>query len=460
MVSDQNMSLNQSTLRHRDREGEMLKRHALQERGYFPTVRLACFLDCMILATLLTLLLSDPSHGQTDSGTITLNIPAQAVPQALNEFARQARVELIFAERGFDSVQANAVVGTYEKRHALQLLLAGTGLQVNDGSDDSVIVQRGQDTSVVPVGSTVANDPALLLAQAAGHSAQSTDRASGDLSGSQNQSDLTTRSRDNTEAAQPIEEIFVTGSRIRGAQNASPVFTISWQEIDQAGFATVEEVVENLPQNFRAGATSDATQADNKLQAVGRDVRDFSGGTSVNLRGLGASSTLVLLNGRSTSPSSSAASFTNISSIPITAIERVEVMTDGASAIYGSDAIGGVINFILRESYDGAETRLRYGSDAGGDTSSVQFGQSFGTSWDSGSILLSYEYHKHDNLANRDRGFASQNLTKTRITFRWHGLCRQVQQESFLMYCLKVVILLITLCLLPKSRMKCSIRLD
>ena len=208
-----------------------------------------------------------------------------------------------------------------------------------------------------------------------------------------------------------LENIIVTGSRIRGAQNASPVVTITREEIDRAGIATVEELVEKLPQNFGAGAGLDTrTDIVNSINAVGGNVdNNVAGGTSVNLRGLGASSTLVLLNGRRLSPSGRSARFTNISSIPVSAIERVEVMTDGASAIYGSDAIGGVINFILRENYEGAETRVRYGSDSEGDTSNVLFGQTFGRAWKSGSVLLMYEYYESDNLANKDREITSTN---------------------------------------------------
>jgi outer membrane receptor protein involved in Fe transport len=221
------------------------------------------------------------------------------------------------------------------------------------------------------------------------------------------------RDGDMEESTGQLEEILVTGSRIRGAKSASPMVTNTRQEIDRAGFATVESIVDKLPQNFGAGATQDTVTGRNTDTAVGGSVENMTSGTSINLRGLGTNSTLVLLNGRRLSPSGRSARFTDISGIPVTAIERVEVVTDGASAIYGSDAIGGVVNFILRNDYEGAATRLRYGSDDGGDTSEMLFGQSFGTSWDDGNFLASYEYYKHDGLANRDRDFAaSQDLTR------------------------------------------------
>lgn len=379
------------------------------QRKNVSTVWCARVFERAILATIFGFLFSTSLYAQSETETVDFNIPSLALPQALNEFARQASVELVFAERGFDSVRTTAVVGAFQKERALELLLAGTGLRVGYGSGDSVIVQRADASASSEVTTSLAvgdsNSGMVLLAQAAVGASQDSD----DLEGAGYQSGRATEKSNSTEKPPLLEEVLVTGSRIRGAQSASPVVTITRQEIDQAGFATVEEVVENLPQNFGAGATLDATQADNKLQAVGGSVGDFSGGTSVNLRGLGASSTLVLLNGRRMSPSGAFASFTNISSIPVTAIERVEVMTDGASAIYGSDAIGGVINFILRDDYEGAETRLRYGSDRGGDTSNVQFAQTFGSSWDSGNVLFTYEYYDSEALASSDREFTASN---------------------------------------------------
>ncbi len=372
----------------------------------------ARILSYSILVAVIGFFAAATSYAQDDGNTVDYDIPASTLPQALRAFARQSRIELVFTEQGYEDVRTQPVIGVYQKERALEMLLAGTGLRVGFGSGDSVIVQRAQ-ASEATTGFAIGgldNGAVTLMAQTAVNAAQDS-RTPGDVSQQGSDTTITGNSVDNSRV---LEEIITTGSRIRGAQSASPIVTISREEIDMAGFATVEEVVEFLPQNFGAGATLDArTNATNQQQAVGGgDVGDFAGGTSVNLRGLGSDSTLVLLNGRRLSPSGFSASFTNIASIPVTAIERVEVMTDGASAIYGSDAIGGVINFILRDSFDGAETRLRYGSDASDGTSNVQFGQSFGTSWNSGDVLLSYEYYDSDPLASADRRFtASTDLS-------------------------------------------------
>ncbi len=117
---------------------------------------------------------------------------------------------------------------------------------------------------------------------------------------------------------------------------------------------------------------------------------------TANLRGLGEGSTLVLVNGKRISASPTQFdSFTDISTIPFSAIERVEVMADGGSAIYGSDAVGGVINFIMKKNYRGSETRLRYdSSSSGGNSTTVE--QNLGVTWSSGNLTASAGYTRQD----------------------------------------------------------------
>src|SRR5690606_4997410 len=132
-----------------------------------------------------------------------------------------------------------------------------------------------------------------------------------------------------------------------------------------------------------------------------------------NLRGLGADSTLVLINGRRISTTgTSNGLFVDVSAIPVAAIERVEVLTDGASAIYGSDAIGGVVNFILRDDFDGVETSARYGEAYDGAAAETGISLAFGHAGDRARLLAVYDYFSRDPLANADRDFAaSSDLT-------------------------------------------------
>lgn len=338
------------------------------------------------------------SVASAEEPSYALDIPAQDLNSALKTLAVAIDRQVMFSAAAVEGYQSPAISGEFSTSEAMDVLLASSGLTY-DVTVSNVLLVRAADSDRGGDSDSKNSGRALTLMAQNQTSFQAT-------RGSQ----APEASRGEAGAEEEVlEQIIVTGSRIRGAQSASPIVTIDRAEIDMAGFATVEEVVEYLPQNFGAGATSDATNGINQAQAVGGDVNDFSGGVSLNLRGLGASSTLVLLNGRRMSPSGNEAAFTNIASIPVTALERVEVMTDGASAIYGADAIGGVVNFILREDYEGAETRLRYGSDAGGDTSNVQFGQTLGTSWNDGNVLFSYEFFEREALAGADREFTASN---------------------------------------------------
>ncbi len=352
----------------------------------------------VVLTWLLLLIVGNATLAEQTEPTFEFHIEAQAADLALTEFAEQADLTLVFPDELVQERTANQLIGTYTLEEGAKILLSGTGLAPT--FSNQVVMSIAIDEPSMSEGENmdIKKKAGFLAAVAAvftGANAQETETT------------------DEPEAKEEVlEQIIVTGSRIRGAESASPIVTIDRVELDRSGFATVEEVIENLPQNYGAGATSDATSDANVFQIPEGQIGNLGGGTSVNLRGLGTSSTLVLINGRRLSPSGTSASFTNIASIPLTAVERIEVLTDGASAIYGSDAIAGVINFIMRKDYEGAETRLRYGSDSRGDTSQVQFGQVFGTSWDTGNVLFSYEYFNRDPLAAADRNYtASTDLS-------------------------------------------------
>ncbi|MBL0143441.1 MAG: TonB-dependent receptor [Betaproteobacteria bacterium] len=150
-----------------------------------------------------------------------------------------------------------------------------------------------------------------------------------------------------------MEKVEVTGSSIKRVQEegAMPIQVITREEILRQGFVSAEDLVMKLSAN--------GTGADNLSSNVGIQLgttdRNNNGNSSANLRGLGAANTLVLLNGRRVSTHGAKGNAVDLNSIPLSAVERVEVLKDGASAIYGTDAIGGVINFILRRDFKGVE---------------------------------------------------------------------------------------------------------
>jgi iron complex outermembrane recepter protein len=201
------------------------------------------------------------------------------------------------------------------------------------------------------------------------------------------------------DAEASLEEIVVTGTYIRGVAPASPVITITSADIENSGASTAGEVLRELPESFAGGQQSTiGTNGAGPYQ----NLSNFNYSDSANLRGFGSNSTLVLINGHR-APVTGLQDSVDISAVPLPAIDRVEVVTDGASALYGSDAVGGVVNFILKKDYAGAESRAEFGipTKSGGFTQ--RYGQLFGTTWEGGSALLSYQYRDQQGLYGSQR---------------------------------------------------------
>lgn len=184
-----------------------------------------------------------------------------------------------------------------------------------------------------------------------------------------------------SDAQQKLDTVFVTGSRIKriDGETALPIEIISRDDIRERGVTTAAEIVRTLSAN-NAPLTDGASITDGTSGQ-----RGFNG---ANLRGVGVSSTLILLNGRRlanfASPGDEAG--VDLNNIPAGAIERVEVLKDGASALYGSDAIGGVINFITRKDYQGLDLSLSAADtqDGGADTQTATISGGFGDMQDDG----------------------------------------------------------------------------
>src|SRR5262245_17059528 len=161
-----------------------------------------------------------------------------------------------------------------------------------------------------------------------------------------------------------LEVVYVTGSRIARTsdfENPAPVVTFDKDDLSKSGYNNLQQLLEQQP---FTGNGMFSTRGNNQDSTA-------NGAASVSLRGLGADATLVLMNGRRVAISSFAenvtTNFVDINSIPVAAIERVEVLKDGSSAVYGSDAVAGVINIILRKNFEGFEASAGYGAADGYD---------------------------------------------------------------------------------------------
>ena len=304
-----------------------------------------------LLATGSCLALSAPT-ARAQTAETEFDIPAQRLADALRAYSEATGRDVIAASQLLEGRRSSAVRGRLSPDAALTRLLAGTGL----------VAERVDNTLVLRVKSAPADD---------------------------------------TDAA-----IIVTGTRIRGTGPiGSPVTVIDRAALDQSGRATITDFLQTIPQNFSGGPA----EANVGTSARGYANTNLAYGSGINLRGLGSGSTLTLFDGARPALGGGSGAFTDLSLVPSAAIESIEILTDGASAVYGSDAVAGVVNIRFRNRFEGAETRLRAGT-ADGDFGEVQLGQIFGTGWSTGHLVVAGEYYRRGNLPSAARSFASEDL--------------------------------------------------
>lgn len=299
------------------------------------------------------------SPAQVSAQTVQhYELAEQDLASALKAFAAVSGREVAAPSAMIAGKRSRAIKGPFSPDQALAQLLAGTGLRA-EVIEGAFVVRP------------------LLDAEPSGANTQGGDGA-----------------------------IVVTGTRIRGAAPVgSDVIAIDRADIERSGYATTQDIAQTIPQNF-GGAPNDGTAA---ISLDPNSGKNTSSGASLNLRGLGNGSTLVLLNGDRPPLGGFGGVFSDISMIPAVAIERIEVIADGASAIYGSDAVAGVVNIVPRLRFEGAETSLRFAT-ADGDSEDVVASQIFGTRWEGGRAVLAYEYYHRSALAAADRDYVTDDL--------------------------------------------------
>ncbi|MFP5433095.1 MAG: TonB-dependent receptor domain-containing protein, partial [Alphaproteobacteria bacterium] len=305
---------------------------------------------------------------------IGVDLPAQPLGRSLQALALLSHRTVLADATLIGDRQAPSLQGAYSIEDALRRLLDGSGLTF-DRVDEGFIVRPS--------------------------------RATGDRQG------------DSGGAA-----IVVTGSRIRGAPIASPVTILSEQTIRDTGLADLGDVARSLPQSFGGGQNPGV--GFNVPSSTGGNV---GGGSSVNLRGLGSDATLTILNGRRV-PYDSARQGVDISAIPLAAVDRIEIVADGASAIYGSDAVGGVVNVILKRDYDGLQTRARIGGATDGGDFEQRYSVLAGSRWQGGGGLITYEYNRNSDLITNQRDYARVRPNVTILpSSRRHAIAASAHQD-------------------------------
>jgi iron complex outermembrane recepter protein len=324
-----------------------------------------------------------------DSPKQQVNIPPGDLSTALNALAKQSGADLVYRPEQVKGLKTQGVSGNLTVEDALTKLLAGTPLTVNKNSTGAMLIStpKPHATSVSPnpvTGSVASVNPEVHMVQGG---------APADLQEGPEKS--------NEQSAKPdeLEEVRVTGSRIRGAPPASPTVTLTREDMERGGFADLGDAMRSLPQNFSGG--------DNPGVAGGGDqggANNLDNSSALNLRGLGPDATLTLINGHRVAYDA-IDSGVDISAIPIAAVERVEVVTDGASAVYGSDAVAGVANVILRRDFQGVEATARYGGSTDGGNQQQQYGVTTGDRWESGGMMVALDYSRYTPINASDRSY-------------------------------------------------------
>lgn len=194
-----------------------------------------------------------------------------------------------------------------------------------------------------------------------------------------------------------VEEVVVTGTLIRqAAPVGSSLIGVSQDELQQSGANTVSDMLRTLPQVTNTGVTESSRSG---TGGAGNIVY----GNSISLRGLSPYATLTLVNGHRVPPAGTLGASVDPDAFPSLMLQRVDVVPDGASATYGSDAVAGVVNLVLRRDVRGAEARVRYG--VADNYEENQQGLVFGTGWGSGQVSIGLEQVYHSNLSGSNRSF-------------------------------------------------------
>ncbi len=315
--------------------------------------------------------------------TVSFEIPAGQAPQTLRQFYLQSQVRLLYLADTVKGVETQAIAGEFEASEALAQMLRGTGLDYEFEGEYSAVIRRA---IVAPAESRPTSPPFAPNERASIHDSPSADARIGSK----------------------VEEVLVTGSLIHGVFDVtSPLIAVDEQQKKRTAYATVQDAVQALPLA--------ATVTRGEVLGGGGN---YNLGAGINLRGLGDAATLVLVNGRRQPVAGVSGDFVDVSNIPWSMVQRIEVLPDGGSALYGSDAIAGVVNILLRTDLEGTETQLRYGTAADGGTELLA-AQLVGHDWNNGHWLAGYQYYERTSLAAADRDYAA-NADKRPLGGRDH----------------------------------------
>ena len=289
-------------------------------------------------------------------GSYRLDIPAQGLESALKAAAGATHEQIVFRSADLLGKRSNALHGTFTPEAAIAALIRGSGLTVSRSPRGVFIV-----TSAVAAAPAVAADP---------------------------------------ESRAPLEpEIVVTGTHISGASVASPVVRITQRQMREGGQRDLGEVIRSIPSNYSGGQNPGS-----RFQTGDVANNNLTGSSALNLRGLGPDATLTLLNGRRLAYDADSQAV-DISVIPLDAVASIDVMADGASAIYGSDAVAGVANVVLKPDYQGVTTAITLGGATRGGGFQQAYEGVTGGRWGSGGMLIALQDERQNAVRSNQRDY-------------------------------------------------------
>ena len=295
------------------------------------------------------------------------DIPPQQLSSALLKFSAQSDIQVTVPGQLVEGKNSQGVVGKFSPGSALAILLKDTALHYDVVDGSTVVIAGSADRKAARNDYQKISNPVLTAAPAAASSSQEIRLAQATAATAQTAQLQNSSAAASVQPSENLAEVVVTGTSIRGldAESALPVTVLKAEDIARTGATSAEDLFRYVSSASSSGSTVAAQATGNQTGSI----------NTISLRGLTSARTLILINGRRSAPYGGgsigvAGNSVDISSIPVAAIERVEILKDGASAIYGSDAIAGVVNFILKDNFQGVDANVYGGAPtrSGGGT--------------------------------------------------------------------------------------------
>ncbi|GGZ32408.1 TonB-dependent receptor plug domain-containing protein [Asticcacaulis endophyticus] len=303
-----------------------------------------------------------PPISSAQTAQVTFDIPSGPATKSLQTFSEQAGIAVTAPFDVAAKIQTSTLKGNFTPSDALKKLLDGTDLEIANATSKTIslrikVLKEASTRPEPAVGAATERDPV---------------------------------------------EVVVTGTRLRNVAPTSPLKQLGRAEIEGSAFSRLGDLLRAQTEVF-GGSQNPGVQAGSPRQGQS----NITNGSTIDLRGLGSDATLVLLNGKRL-PGNAYTQAPDVSAIPLAALSRVEILTDGASAVYGADAVAGVVNFILRKDLDETEVGARLGGATQGGGFEQAYDVTAGKTWTNGFAMVGAQYRTQQPILASDRELTSE----------------------------------------------------